>query len=203
MDRVIVYIDGFNLYFGLKSKGWRKYLWLNLQLLARNLLKENQNLILTKYFTARVGSPPDKHKRQATYIEALETLPNLIIYYGRYQLNPLDCRNCGWHEEVPSEKMTDVNIAVEMLKDAFNNDFDVALLISADSDLVPLIKTIRELFPQKRVVVAFPPNRASKNLAKIANACFTISRSRIANSLFSEKVVKEDGYILERPASWR
>ncbi len=29
MDRVIVYIDGFNLYFGLKSKGWRRYFWLN------------------------------------------------------------------------------------------------------------------------------------------------------------------------------
>jgi len=33
MDRVITYIDGFNLYFGLKSKDWQRYYWLNLQLL--------------------------------------------------------------------------------------------------------------------------------------------------------------------------
>ena len=39
IERVIVYIDGFNLYFGLKSKGWKRYYWLNLQKLAIKLLK--------------------------------------------------------------------------------------------------------------------------------------------------------------------
>ena len=55
MDRVIVYIDGFNLYFGLKSKGWRRYFWLNPQKLIENLLKPGQKLVFTKYFTARVS----------------------------------------------------------------------------------------------------------------------------------------------------
>ena len=39
MPRVIAYIDGFNLYFGLKSQGWQRYFWLNVQSLATNLLK--------------------------------------------------------------------------------------------------------------------------------------------------------------------
>jgi len=39
MPRVITYIDGFNLYFGLKSQGWERFLWLDVQALSRNLLK--------------------------------------------------------------------------------------------------------------------------------------------------------------------
>jgi len=26
MNRVIAYIDGFNLYFGMKEKGWRRFI---------------------------------------------------------------------------------------------------------------------------------------------------------------------------------
>ena len=55
MERVIAYIDGFNLYYGLKSSGWRRYYWLNIQRLVQNLLKPNQRLILTKYFTSRIS----------------------------------------------------------------------------------------------------------------------------------------------------
>ena len=44
MNRVIAYVDGFNLYFGLKDKGWRRFYWLNVQLLVQNLLKLNQDL---------------------------------------------------------------------------------------------------------------------------------------------------------------
>ncbi len=58
MKRVIVYIDGFNLYYGLRSKGWKHFYWLNLQKVARHLLKPNQTLVATKYFTAKVGFPP-------------------------------------------------------------------------------------------------------------------------------------------------
>ena len=140
MERVIAYVDGFNLYFGLKSKGWNRYYWLNIQLLAQNLLKLNQNLLLTKYFTARITSPTDKQRRQSTYLEALETLKDFQILYGKYQLNPRECSHCGFQDEVPNEKMTDVNVAVEMLKDAYQDKFNVALLISADSDLVPQSK---------------------------------------------------------------
>ena len=203
MERVIAYVDGFNLYFGLKSKGWRRYYWLNIQMLAQNLLKPNQRLLLTKYFTARITGPPDKEKRQSTYIEALETLSEFQIFYGKYQLNPRQCSHCGFEDEVPNEKMTDVNIAVEILKDAYQNEFDVALLISADSDLVPPVKTVRELFPNKRVVVASPPGRYSIDLAESANKSFVVSRRNIAKSLLPEEIEKADGYILRCPSLWK
>ena len=97
-ERVIVYVDGFNLYFGMKEAGFENCKWLDLHLLASNLLKPNQELIQVKYFTSRVGNNPDKQKRQATYIEALETA-NVKILYGHYQSNTIECKRCGniWH----------------------------------------------------------------------------------------------------------
>jgi len=203
MERVIAYVDGFNLYFGLRSKGWKRYYWLNIQTLAENLLKSGQTLVFTKYFTARISEPPEKEERQSTYIEALKTLSGFEIFYGKYQLNPRQCSQCGFQDEVPNEKMTDVNIAVEILKDAYQNKFDVALLISADSDLLPPVKAVRELFPGKRVVVASPPGRYSTSLANSASSSFVIGRGRIAKSVFPEEVRKGDGYILRRPALWK
>lgn len=203
MERVIAYVDGFNLYFGLKSKGWYRYYWLNIQLLAQNLLKPNQILLLTKYFTARITSPPDKQRRQATYLEALETLKDFQILYGKYQLNPRQCSHCGFQDEVPNEKMTDVNVAVEMLKDAYQDKFNVALLISADSELVPPIKAVRDLFPKKRVVLASPPGCYSADLANAADKSFVIGRARMARSLFPEEVEKEDRHVLRCPPSWK
>src|ERR1039457_6521573 len=151
MTRVVAYIDGFNLYFGLKSQNWRRYFWLNVQSLATNLLKPDQSLAHTKYFTARVSSPADKVKRQNTYLDALQTLPDCSILYGRYQLNPFTCRNCAYIHQIPNEKMTDVNIAVELMQDAFQDRFDTALVISADSDLVGPVLAVQKLFPNKRV----------------------------------------------------
>jgi len=203
VERVISYVDGFNLYFGLKSKGWRRYYWLNIQLLVQNLLKLNQRLLLTKYFTSRITPSPDKQRRQSTFIEALETLSDFQIFYGKYQLNPRQCSNCGFQDKVPNEKMTDVNIAVEMLKDVYQDRFDIALLVSADSDLVPPVKVVRELFPNKRIVIAFPPNRSSADLANSANKTLVIGRKTIAKSLFPEEVKKQDGYILRCPPSWK
>ena len=203
MMRVIAYIDGFNLYFGLRDKGWRRFYWLNMKLLAQNLLKFNQQLIMTKYFTARVIAARDKQKRQSTFIEALETLSDLKIFYGKYQLNPRECPNCGFEDKVPNEKMTDVNIAVEMFSDAINDEFDIALLLSADSDLVPAVRAIKNTFTQKRIVVAFPPKRSSVELENIAHACLRIGRANFARSLFPDKVKKADGFILQRPSTWK
>src|SRR5437870_225149 len=135
MKRVIAYIDGFNMYYGLKSKGWNRYFWLDVQALSKNLLKPDQTLTHTKYFTARIGQPPEKIKRQNTYIEAIQSCRDVSLYLGHYLSSPRECPICGETYDASQEKMTDVNIAVELMKDAFQDEFDTALLISADSDL--------------------------------------------------------------------
>ncbi|MCK4629129.1 MAG: NYN domain-containing protein [Sedimentisphaerales bacterium] len=206
MRRTIAYIDGFNLYFGLKSKGWRKYYWLNIQLLIQNLLKSDQRLILTKYFTSLISSPrhdQNKSRRQLTYLEALQTLPDFEIIYGHYLIKRQSCNSCRANWTSHEEKMTDVNIAVELLTDAFQDKFDTAFLISGDSDLSSPIERVRELFPQKRIVIAFPPERESAHLKKLTNAYFTIGRRNIAKSLFPEEIKKKDGFVLKRPKQWQ
>lgn len=203
MQRVIAYIDGFNLYFGLRSKGWKRFYWLNLQKVAQNLLKPGQILVTTKYFTAKVSSPPDKQRRQNTFLEALGTLPDFHIYHGHFLDDPITCRNCGHTYITHHEKMTDVNIAVELLTDAFQDDFDVALLISADGDLVGLVRRVKQLFPHKRVIVVFPPKRHSSALERVGDACLRLSRSALARSLFPDKVSKPDGFVLRRPSQWQ
>jgi uncharacterized LabA/DUF88 family protein len=202
MSRVISYIDGFNLYFGLKRRNWKRYYWLNIIKLSNNLLTKDQTLITTKYFTSRIASPPDKAKRQNTFIEALSTLDKLKIFYGKYQNNTQECKRCGNIWPAPNEKMTDVNISVELLSDAFQDKFDTALLISGDSDLTGPIKKINELFPNKRVVIAFPPETFSFELSKIADAYFAIGRKKLAASVFDEEIIKKDGFILKRPSRW-
>jgi hypothetical protein len=47
MQRVIAYIDGYNLYFGLREKGWKWFYWLNIPAMARHLLKPHQTLVTT------------------------------------------------------------------------------------------------------------------------------------------------------------
>jgi uncharacterized LabA/DUF88 family protein len=203
MPRVIAYIDGFNLYYGLREKQWKQFYWLNLHAVSLHLLRPGQELVETKYFTSIVAAPPDKHRRQAAFLEALGTLPELSIHYGHYLADEVVCRQCGHAYTTHHEKQTDVNIATEMLTDAFTDRFDAALLLSADSDLVGPIEKVRALFPQKRVIVVFPPARHSNALRKAANATLHLDRATLAQSVFPDRVVKPDGFVLERPAGWR
>lgn len=205
-ERVTVYIDGFNLYYGMRSKGWQRYYWLSIQLLAQHLLKPGQSLIGAKYFTSRVSSTPrdpNKSDRQNAYLEALGTLAGVDVFYGHYLEKTVTCFTCGAAWQLPEEKMTDVNIAVEMTVDAFRDRWDTALLVSGDSDLIAPIMNIRHALPPKRVVVAFPPGRHSVHLQKSAHAYFTIGRRILAGSQFPDIVRKADGFELSRPAAWR
>lgn len=203
--RVIAYIDGFNLYFGMKSKGWKRYYWLDLVALCRSLMKPDQKLVATKYFTSRVSpTPQDPHQvqRQGIYLEALETGTGLAPILGHYLPKTMTCRNCTSSWQTFEEKRTDVNIAIEMLADAHADQFDTALLISADSDLSAPIEKIRHLFPGKRVVAAFPPGRNSAQLAKLVHGSFTIGEAKLRQSQLSNPVTKPDGFVLRRPARW-
>ena len=60
---VICYIDGFNLYHGLRSKGWRKYYWLDLWALAERFLKRGQTLVEVVYCTTLIKDDPPGQQR--------------------------------------------------------------------------------------------------------------------------------------------
>ena len=201
-DRVIAYIDGYNLYFGIKAASLQRYLWLNPSAMCRALLKPGQTLAYTKYFTSRVSKPPDSVKRQTTFIEAIQTLPDLAVYEGQYDGEDFVCDRCGhpatWH----NEKMTDVNIAVEITKDAHADRFDSALLVTGDGDQVPTIRMVRELSPTKRVICAFPPRRVSEWLRKEAHGFVHINQHILSACLLPKTVTKADGFQLQCPSKW-
>ena len=139
---------------GLICYTWSRYYWLNLVSLVENLLRDDQQLVEVKYFTTRIssrGGNTAKFRRQATYLEALDTLPNLQTFYGHYLSKQVCCHSCGVVWDTTEEKMTDVQIAIEMLTDAYSDTFDTAIVISGDSDLAPPIGKIRNMFPTKRV----------------------------------------------------
>ena len=134
-------------------------------------------------------------------LEAYETLNDCSVHFGVYQTHSRSCSSCGAPWNQANEKMTDVNIAVEMLSAAFKDEFDTALLVSADSDLAPAVQKTMELF-DKRVVIAFPPKRKSYRLRTLASGFTNISRTQLAKSQLPPTVTRQDGFVLQCPASW-
>lgn len=202
MLRVIAYVDGYNLYYGLRAKRWKKYYWLNIQELVQQFLRPHQTLVSTKYFTTIINYPNDKRQRQQVYIDVLKTLPDFQIYYGHLLSDEIKCHKCGHTCTTYHEKMTDVNIAVELMQDAFEDKFDIAFLLSADSDLVSPISAVQKSFPGKQVICIFPPKRSSYALKQVSNGFLHISRNELAKSIFPDRVLK-DGITLRRPPNWR
>ena len=148
--RTIVYVDGFNLYYGsLRPTPQRPgdYRWLDLHAFCSRLLPKDQ-IIAIKYFTALVESAPWRSGRarsaaQRTYIRALRTLPDLSIHYGHFLSHKVTRRLVKpprggspyqdvWHTE---EKGSDVNLASHLLIDGFREKYELAVIISNDSDL--------------------------------------------------------------------
>ena len=72
--KVIVYVDGFNFYYGLKSKKWKMCYWLDLVSFFNSFLKPYQELVEVNYFSAR---PTDagKHDRQDKLFQANKCNP--------------------------------------------------------------------------------------------------------------------------------
>jgi len=89
MSRVIAYIDGFNLYFGMKQARFKRHFWLDVAALARSLLKPGQQLMATHYFSARIrdnGRNTADQKRQNDYLEALAS-QGVQCQFGHYLKN--------------------------------------------------------------------------------------------------------------------
>lgn len=201
-ERVIAYIDGFNLYFGMREAGFDHCRWLDVKKQVESLLQSNQELVGVKYFTSRVSNNPDKQKRQSTYIDAIEST-GVKLFYGNYQDGSEECRRCGHIWRTAKEKMTDVNIATAIIVDAYKDVYDMALLISGDSDLTPPIKAVNQLFPRKRVFIAFPPKRHNSSMSLVARGSMTIGRKKLVDAQFSDEVISKSGYKLKIPPEWR
>ncbi len=204
----IVYIDGFNLYYGaLKNT---PYKWLNVQALCQMLLP-NHTLVKIKYYTAKVSArrnDPGQPVRQQTYLRALQTIPNLEIAYGQFLQSKISMPLANPQLNGPrfatviktEEKGSDVNIAAHMVHDAHLGLYDTAVIISNDSDLVEPVKIVRyEL--NKSVGMLNPHKRPSYSLKQHVTFMKKIREGVLRQSQFPTRITDIKG-TFHKPYNW-
>ena len=196
MKKVNVYVDGLNLYCGA-LKGREGCKWLDIRLVCKRLLNaDDLDVKSIKYFTALVHSKEAK-KRQEKYIDALETDKNTTVIKGEHKNG--------------KEKKTDVNIAINMLHDAVQNEYETAVLISNDSDFVPVIKMVKNEY-QKEVLVIRPILNNLHRGRKRGGGCYELEEAAsgvrdlkregiIRVSQYPDLIIHE-GHEIKKPDGW-
>jgi uncharacterized LabA/DUF88 family protein len=205
----IVYVDGFNLYYGA-IKG-TPYKWLDISKMVQLLLPKNQVLKIN-YFTALVKArphDPDQPLRQQIYFRALRTIPNLEIILGHFLSHEVSMplANCPpGHQRYAQvikteEKGSDVNIATHLLHDGYQESYGVAIIISNDSDLVESIKIVRNDL-KKGVIVLNPfKDTPSQELNRVATFVKPIRQGVLAASQFPSPMQDQNGSFY-KPPNW-
>ena len=203
-QKVIFYVDGFNFYFGLKSKKWRKYYWLDIIKFCSQFIREHQELIEVNYFSSIPNNNKGKLERQDLFFSANKLNSNFNLHLGKFIKKSSIHSVCGKPFETYKEKETDVHIATSMIRDVVLNRCDISILISADSDLIPPINFINEYKPQHKILIYFPPNRFSYNLKNKASNVIKLENheEKFINSLLPDEIELPNKYILKRPKHW-
>ncbi|MDD2921121.1 MAG: NYN domain-containing protein [Anaerolineales bacterium] len=200
-----IYIDGFNFYYGC-IKG-TPYHWLDVAKMCR-LLLPNDEILSIKYFTALVEARPndvDQPIRQRTFLRALQTIPNLEIILGSFLSHevkmPLSPLGSGFATVIKTEeKGSDVNIATHLLLDGFRNAYELAVVVSNDSDLLLPIRVVTEQFG-KPVGLLNPQKHVSLALLPHVQFVKKIRGSVLKNSLFPSVMSDENGQF-SKPDDW-
>lgn len=202
MSKVTFFIDGFNVYHALIGlKGFSKYKWLNYRKLCQNFLKKSEKILNIYYFTALADWDLEKRQKHQILIKALESV-DIKIIYGEFKRKEKFCNLCKRKYVSREEKQTDVNIAITLLETAFKNEFDKAIIISADSDLIPAITAVQKNFPNKQIGVILPIGRRSESLKQICDFYMRMKETHLKSSIFPERIKLNNNQIIKCPKSW-
>ena len=202
MSRYCFYIDGFNVYYALQElPAYHKYKWLNYRRLAEAVIRSKDRITGIFYFTAFVRWKPLNVRRHEEYIKILRWA-GVETIQGRFMTKDIKCHRCQQYCTTHEEKRTDVNIACKILTDAINNLFDKAVIISADSDLLPVIKAVEKIAPEKEIGVMFPIGRTNYELRQNASFRIWMSQKLLQESQFPEQV-RIGSTVIARPTDWR
>ncbi|WP_370088619.1 NYN domain-containing protein [Ekhidna sp.] len=203
MIKVNVYIDGFNFYYGLKNKGWKKYYWLDIVSFFECFMNEGQVLNEVFYCTAIPINNQGKKDRQDLFFSANLLNPKFKLVLGKYVNKKINYK--GKILKTFEEKQTDVNIAVEMIRNVIQGNCDTSILVSADSDLVPPIKLIKQLYQKHKIYTHFPPDRHSVDLKNNSDSIIKLGHfeKRFKQSLLPNIVTLKNGHKIKKPRSWK
>lgn len=162
--KAIVYIDGYNWYHSI-FKHHPEWKWLNIQTFFDSL-RPHEEIVAVKMFSAMMLHDADAVERQKRYFAALRTLPKVKVILGFFQPRTVTCKaDCKRQYDVPEEKKTDVNLAVEMMSDAVAGACDCMFVVTGDSDVQPVVEWITRNRPQIKITVyipVLPAERASR-----------------------------------------
>lgn len=175
-SRVALYVDGFNYYYGVTNhyragKEKRGYslsglCWTDFRALAeRHFLKQGEELTQIRYFTAPVTAAvettnrPGEQNRYETWIKAVRTIAGLEVISGFYKPRH---EAPGQGAKSRDEKLTDVNLAVELLLDGLAGVYERAIVLSGDADQMPSILAAAYRLPKPRRVLALLPPAQDK-----------------------------------------
>ena len=203
----IVYIDGFNLYYGAVRGTPHK--WLNIEKYF-SLLRPDDDIQQIHYFTAPIVGPT--RPNQDVYLRAMATLPLVDVVLGKFKKKRLVCgvKACAHIGDrlfdALEEKRTDVNIGIYMLDDAYQNRCDTLILVSGDSDLVPALNMIKTRFPNKTLIVYVPTRNpirgAAVELRSAADKDRNLPLNLLALSQFPNRLPDGAGGFITKPAAW-
>ena len=151
--------DGFNLYYAIKNLQNPLFKWIDLKKLCENYLQETDQLTNVFLFTALVKYDPlnpNQKKRQKVFLDAQQSCGVKIIL-GKFKSKFPFCKNCKTRYHAYEEKESDINIAVQLMENAYEDRFDKAFIITADTDLSSMLSRVKALFPQKKIILLVPP----------------------------------------------
>ena len=101
---------------------------------------------------------------------------------------------------------TDVNIAIHMVDDAYQNECENLVLVSGDSDLVPGVRLIRSRFQSKKVIVYVPARAPQRGHAVELRTAAHVERLLPLNMMpkmqFPRRVPDGSGSYIIKPSEW-
>lgn len=178
MFRVMAFIDYQNFNINLKEHYKSNNLQpktINYSELGKEINRKipfNSEVIKTYLFAYR---PCDKllelesYKKYYSWLESLKNVPYLEIIEGRQEVRPhsgvnFDINNSATYST--EEKETDINLATHMLSKGFQNAYDIAILVSGDTDYIKVVETLHNI--GKIVVIA---HFQHQNISRYNSVC--------------------------------
>lgn len=206
MKRIYIYVDGFNLYYGsLKETPYR---WLNLKALFQSMLNSDGHIEKIKYYSAHIsGKISDgASARQHAYISAIKTIPEVEVHWGSFLSSekyrpkvPVTTPTKYIKVAITEEKGSDVNLASHLINDGWKNLYDVAVVVSNDSDLIEPIRIVKEEL-KKTIGIICPHDKLAEKITIIPPSFVKhISSTLLRKSQFPAVLPKTS---IKKPDSW-
>lgn len=205
MGRVACYIDGFNMYHALEALDKPRLKWLNLKKLSESFLRQGDELVAVCYFTAIHTFDAGKCQKHRRYIDALRAV-GVEVVISKFQSVDKFCRKMERSCPFLEEKQTDVAFATRIVVDAMEHFMERAVIVTADCDHVPMVRTVADKRPTIELTLAPPPGRMAhaRELGELIPDRREINTGRLEKCLFQRTVYKQDGKVAANcPAGWQ